>query len=190
MTKYKKALLRSAVILMILALSVGLGFAYQKISDRLDRRSYPREYSEIVTRYSKEYGVPEYVIYATIRSESGFDSGAKSEAGALGLMQIMPATFDWMISMTQEGYETGMLYDPETNIKYGSYYLSYLNLRYNDWDTVFAAYNAGPANVDAWLADPGMSKDGKLVSIPIAETAGYVKKMNEAVEKYKELYYE
>ena len=186
----RTALVRSAIILLILALSVALGFAYQKISDAVDRRNYPREYEDVVKKYSLEYGVPEYVIYAVIRTESGFDSGAKSSAGALGLMQITPTTFDWMLSKTHEGYETGMLYDPDTNIKYGTYLLSYLYLKYNNWENVFAAYNAGDSRVDGWLADPEISKDGKLTDIPIEETKNYVKKVSSAVEKYKELYYD
>ena len=96
--KIKTALRRSAVILIIIALSVAFGFLWQKISDSIDRKNYPRQYEETVTKYSVEYGVPEYVIYAVIRTESGFDSGARSGAGALGLMQIMPDTFDWMLT--------------------------------------------------------------------------------------------
>lgn len=191
LAKYKSALLRSAVIFVILILSVIIGFVYQSISDRADRARYPQEYSDFVTKYSGEYGVPEYIIYASIKTESGFDSGARSEAGALGLMQIMPDTFDWLVSLTQEGYETGMLYDPETNIKYGTYYLSYLYLKYADWETVYAAYNAGPANVDGWLEDPECTdENGGLENIPIKETAKYVKKMTTAVEMYKKLYYD
>lgn len=191
LTKYKSAIIRSAVILVILILSVVIGFVYQTVSDRADRSRYPQQYSEFVTKYSGEYGVPEYVIYATIKTESDFDSGAKSEAGALGLMQIMPDTFDWLVSLTQEGYETGMLYDPETNIKYGTYYLSYLYLKYADWETVFAAYNAGPTNVDSWLEDPECSDgDGGLKDIPIKETEKYVKKMTSATQTYQKLYYD
>ena len=59
--KYKKAILQSAVILVILALSVVIGFLYQVISDRADRAKYPQPYSEYVTKYSTEYGVPEYI---------------------------------------------------------------------------------------------------------------------------------
>ena len=188
--KIKQALTRSAVILVILALAVSIGFAWQKISDSIDRRNYPRQYEDIVTKYSLEYGVPEYIIYAVIRTESGFDSSAKSGAGALGLMQIMPTTFDWILTQTHDGYEIGMLYDPDTNIKYGTFLLSYLHLRYDSWESAYAAYNAGSGRVDGWLDDPAVSKDGKLVDIPIGETRNYVKKVAAAAEKYKELYYE
>ena len=191
LTKYKNAALRSAVILVILVLSVIVGFVYQAVSDRAERARYPRQYSEFVEKYSGEYGVPEYVIDATVKVESGFDSGAKSEAGALGLMQIMPDTFDWLVSLTQDGYETGMLYDPETNIKYGTYYLSYLYLKYSDWETAFAAYNAGPANVDGWLENPEYcDENGGLEKIPIDETAKYVKKVSSASKVYQKLYYD
>jgi len=105
-------------------------------------------------------------------------------------MQIMPDTFEWLVSLTKDGYEKGMLYDPETNIKYGTYYLSYLYLKYNDWKTVYAAYNAGPSAVDEWLAKPEYTDDaGKLKKIPFAETEKYVKKVSGAVTMYQKLYY-
>lgn len=188
--KIKTALQRSAVILVIIALSVAFGFLWQKISDSIDRKNYPRQYEETVTKYSVEYGVPEYVIYAVIRTESGFDSGARSSAGALGLMQIMPDTFDWMLTRTHDGYESGMLYDPDTNIKYGTYLLSYLYLKYNNWENVYAAYNAGYARVDGWLSEAGKEPNEKLGDIPIDETRNYVKKVAAAADKYKSLYYD
>lgn len=187
--KLKQALKRSAVILIILGLSFAIGFAWQKIGDGIDRKNYPRQYEDMVTKYSVEFGVPEYIIYAVIRTESNFDSSAKSGAGALGLMQIMPETFDWLLTQTHDGYELGMLYDPDTNIKYGTKLLSWLHLRYDNWDCVYAAYNAGFGRVDKWLEDPEVSTDGKLTDIPIEETRNYVKKVSSSAEKYKELYY-
>ncbi len=189
--KYKKALVRSAVIISILLLSVLTGFLFQFIWDKVDRANYPRDYSEYVEQYARQYGVPEAVVYAVIKTESSFSSGAVSDAGAVGLMQIMPDTFNWLMTMTKESLEAGMLYDPATNIKYGTYYLSYLYLRYNSWDEVFAAYNAGHGNVDEWLEDEQYTnKDGKLSHIPFEETKNYVKKVNNAIDVYKRLYYE
>ena len=125
-----------------------------------------------------------------IKTESDFDSGAQSNAGAHGLMQIMPDTFDWLVSITQDGYEQGMMFDPDTNIRYGTYYLSYLYLRYSDWRTVFAAYNAGPNTVDEWLTDKSLTdENGKLKKIPYDETDAYAAKLTEAVEAYRRLYY-
>ena len=189
--KYKKALIRSGVLVSILVLSVLTGFLFQFIWDKVDRANYPREYSEYVEQYAGQYGVPEPVVYAVIKTESDFSSGAVSDAGAVGLMQIMPETFNWLMTMTQESLEAGMLYDPGTNIKYGTYYLSYLYLRYGSWNEVFAAYNAGHANVDDWLENTEyVDENGKLVQIPYEETKNYVKKVTHAIDVYKRLYYE
>lgn len=188
--KYKKALWRSVVIITILVLSVLCGLLFDFLYDKYERNAYPREYKDYVEKYASEYGVPEYMVYAVIKTESDFQSGAVSEAGAVGLMQMMPDTFNWLTTITKENHNKGMLYDPETNIKYGTYYLSYLYLKYGSWDTVYAAYNAGEGNVDKWLGDK-LDADGtkKLDSIPFEETEAYVKKVNKAAEIYDRLYY-
>ena len=158
--------------------------------DKYERSAYPKQYEEYVEKYASDYGVPEYLVYAVIKTESDFQSGAVSEAGAVGLMQMMPDTFNWLTTLTKEKLDTGLLYDPETNIKYGTYYLSYLYLKYGSWDTVYAAYNAGEGNVDKWLGD-ALEVDGakKLESIPFEETENYVKRVNKAAEIYDRLYY-
>ena len=69
------------------------------------------------------------------------------------------------------------------------YLLSYLYSEFGDWDTVFAAYNAGIGSVKLWLADESISENGKLKNIPYKETADYVEKVNKAAEKYKQLYF-
>ena len=116
--KLKNALLRSIAVILIVSLSVASGIWISNILDRMDRTSHPRpdEYSGYVTRYSAAYGVPEHIIYAVIKTESDFDSSALSPDGAIGLMQIMPETFAWLTDLLDESYESGMLYDPETNI--------------------------------------------------------------------------
>ncbi|MBE6708178.1 MAG: lytic transglycosylase domain-containing protein [Ruminococcaceae bacterium] len=188
--KHKNAVRRSAVILSILALSVLIGFLYQFIWDRIDRSNYPREYNKFVERYSEEYGVPEYIIYSTIKVESNFNSSAESSAGAIGLMQLMPETFKYLMAEMKEDYKADLIYGPETNIRYGTYYLSKLYLKYGKWDTVFAAYNGGETNVDGWLKDKEYSSDGRtLENIPFKETEKYVAKMNRAIEVYMRLYY-
>jgi soluble lytic murein transglycosylase len=188
--RLKAAMKRSAVIVTILALAVAIGFAYQAVWDKIDRSRYCREYSEYVEKYSEEYVVPEYIVYAVIKTESNFESNAVSSAGAVGLMQLMPDTFATLVAQTKDGYSEGMLYDPETNIKYGVYYIAQLFAKYGNWDTAFAAYNAGPGNVDSWLSDPQcVDENGKLENIPYEETEKYVKKVNNAIDAYKRLYY-
>lgn len=186
----KKSIHASAVILVILVLSVVCGLLYQLIWDAVDRGRYPQDYSEYVTKYAAEYGVPEYIVYAVIKVESDYASNAVSSAGAVGLMQLTPDTFDWISVLMKRTADHGMLYDPETNIEYGTYLLSYLYMRYNRWDTVFAAYNAGMTRTDGWLADPQYTDgEGRLTKIPIKETDKYIDRVNDAIDVYKRLYY-
>ena len=181
------------VILVTLVISIVFGFLFDFICTRIELSIYPKpsEYQSFVAEYSEKYRVPENIVYAVIKVESKFDSSAESSVGALGLMQIMPDTFSWLTNdRLGDRFSVGMLYDPETNIKYGVYYLSWLYDRYADWDITLAAYNAGPGNVDKWLEDPTVSdlETGKLINIPFKETREYVKKVNKALEKYESLY--
>lgn len=185
MNKFIKSL---TVIFVIAALSILCGLAAAHFADRLDRARYPQKYTDIVEKYADVYKVPRDICYAVIRTESGFDPTAVSSAGAVGLMQMMPATFADLTARTGENYETGMLYDPDTSIRYGVYYLSMLYARYGVWDTAFAAYNCGMGRVDGWIAEGKVDENGKLTGIPLEETANYVTRVNRAIEKYEKLY--
>ncbi len=158
--------------------------------ETIQKRLYPREFSEYVTKYSAEYEVPEALVYAVIHTESNFNPNARSHAGAIGLMQLVPDTLDWLSRLLDEEAPTGEITDPETNIKYGTYYLRHLYDRFGSWDTALAAYNAGHGRVGNWLIDSRYSDDGvNLKNIPIEETRNYVNKVNERLEHYKRLYY-
>lgn len=187
----RTALIRTVILLLIVGLSLGIGFGIDAICDRIDRKTHPLKYMDFVEKYSEEYSVPKSVILGVIKCESDFQSNAVSKAGAVGLMQIMPATFTWLSSdKLGENYDVGMLYDPETNIKYGTYYLSYLFLEFGDWETVYAAYNCGPNKVKEWQTDEEYSTDGgKLQKIPIKETKSYVSKVKKAEALYTKLYF-
>ncbi len=186
------------IVLVVLIIAVIFGFLFDLICTGIEKAIYPKpkEYVSLVEKYSEEYGVPEDLIYAVIKTESSFDSSAVSSKGAIGLMQMMPATFEWLTrDILRDHHGVGMLYDPETNIKYGTYYLSRLYNRFGDWDTALAAYNGGEGNVSDWLSDSRYSKDGnKLIidNIPkeFSETENYVKKVNRAKDKYQKLYTE
>ena len=133
-----------------------------------------------------------YIIFAVIDVESDFKPYYTSEAGARGLMQMVPDTFEWLTSAEHLGEDLSPdeLYEPEVNIKYGTYYLSYLFEKFHDWNTVFAAYNAGEGNVAKWLEDDEYTDEsGKLTHIPFKETRAHVKKINEAIDYYKNTYY-
>ena len=181
---------RAAVIAVLAAVAIAVGFLSDFIITAFEKNAYPRDYAEYVSVYAEAYGVPETLVYAVIRVESEFDSGAVSSAGAVGLMQMMPDTFTWLTDeILFDHLDTGMLYDPETNVKYGTYYLSRLYDRYGDWELALAAYNGGSGNVDKWLADTEYADgEGGLKEIPFRETRRYVKKVIKTQKTYERLY--
>ncbi len=185
-----------SVVLIVIAVAVIFGLLFDFICTKIEHALYPRpeEYRAYVEQYAHEYGVPEELVYAVIRTESSFDSSAVSSKGAVGLMQMMPSTFEWITNdLLHEYHDVGMLYAPETNIKYGTYYLCRLYARFGDWNTAIAAYNGGEGNVSEWLTDKRYSDDGKKLNIDkipknFKETKNYVKKVNKALNMYRELY--
>jgi soluble lytic murein transglycosylase len=156
----------------------------------LEHWAYPVKFEEIVQQKSEEYGVPLSVIYAVIRTESGFDPEAESWAGARGLMQITKDAHDWMDYYRGESFGTwDEILDPEVNISYGVWLLSYSYEKFGNWETVFAAYNAGINAVAKWLENPEYSADGiTLLKIPYEETSNYVEKVSAYREGYKNAY--
>ena len=188
--RFKSAAQRSAVIITIIILSALIGYIYQFIGHRMDLRNHPQEYTEFVAKYSYEYGVPEYIIYGLILTESGFQSNMLSEDGKIGLMQISPDVYKMMQALTKESAESGILYDPETNIRYGVYRLSYLFTEYSRWKTVIAIYLSDEDTVNIWLENPAYTDDnGNLVKIPDPYLDAKVKQIEEAAEMYRKLYY-
>ncbi len=188
--KLRSTIVRSVVIVVILCLSLAIGFVYQTIWHKIDLNNHPRDFSEYVTKYAEEYGVPEYILYAVIKTESDFESNKLSENGEVGLMQISPETFSWLLTLTKESLDPGILYDPETNIRYGAYMLSYLYTEYSRWNTVFAIKEAGQTTVDAWMYDRNLTDElGNLVKFPDEATEAYVDRINETMEIYRRLYY-
>ncbi len=181
---------KGVMIALIAVLAIGLGFLTDFIITCFEKNAYPRGYAEYAEVYAERYGVPESLVFAVIRTESDFDSGAVSGAGAVGLMQMMPDTFGWLTDeVLFEHLENGMLYDPETNIRYGTYYLSYLYDRYGDWELALAAYNGGPGNVDEWLEnDRYTDGEGGLKRIPFKETRQFVNRVTDARDMYERLY--
>lgn len=153
------------------------------------KSTMPLEYEKFVQKYAKEYRVDEALVFAVIKTESGFDPNAISSADARGLMQITPDTFEWLQTKTGEKHELQKLFDPETCIKYGAFFLGMLLEEFKNEDTALAAYNAGRTRVSTWLQDDALTDDGvTLKYIPYSETRYYVKKVNTALEWYRKLY--
>jgi soluble lytic murein transglycosylase len=138
---------------------------------------YPLHYSSIVRGHAANYDIDPALLAAVIEQESKFRADAKSSAGAIGLMQLLPDTAKGIAIHTGGSkFVLSDLYDPEINVRYGAWYLHHLMLRYGDEKTALAAYNAGQQNVDRWRAE------GKGIEFP--ETRAYVDK----VERLKGIY--
>ena len=157
---------------------------------------YPIKYESYVEKAAKDYNVDICLVYGVIRNESNFNPDVVSNAGAIGLMQIMPDTFTWLQNY-RENFEpkkildSDKLYDPKINIDYGTYYLRYLLDKYDgDKSLVICAYNAGYGNVDSWIED-GTIPNGDVSpsDVPFSETSNYLAKVTESTEMYRELYF-
>lgn len=179
--------IKALIKFVLLALVIILVFNHDAVLEVI----YPLKYESYIIKYSKEYDVDPNLVAAVIKAESKFKNDALSHRGAYGLMQIMPDTADWIASQIGMGEITyDRLYDPETNIKMGCWYLNNLSYEFNgDLDLMMAAYNGGRGNVQKWLKDDNYSKDGEnLHVIPFKETDKYVKKVNKNYNMYKKLY--
>ena len=132
------------------------------------------------------------MVHAIARQESQFDRAAVSRAGARGLMQLMPGTARETSVKIGASYELGNLTsDTQYNIRLGSWYFARLMDRYSgSYPLAVAAYNAGPGNVNKWLAANGDPRTGSIdilqwiEAIPIAETRGYVQRVLENAVVY------
>lgn len=182
-----KRIFNTKAVLILLAAAIVLGIFGDLILSGIERLIYPHGYGEAVEKYADKYGVPKELIFAVIKAESNFESSAKSSAGAIGLMQIMPSTHEWLAGKLGEPALTALLYDPDTNIKYGAYYLKYLYSRFGSWEKAIIAYNWGEGNFSNFLEKEGYT-EGKYNTIPVRETRNYVKRVLSYWEAYNELY--
>ena len=189
-----RAVLKLIQVLTIAVLVLGIGGL--GVWMLLERRpemtitTYPVEYEELIRQYAAENEIPPAYVAAVILAESSYRPEAVSQVNAQGLMQILPSTAEWIAGKFDESYMEGCLFDPETNIKYGCWYLGFL-MRRNDGSMrcSSAAYHAGQGTVDKWLADPAYSSDGKTLDKIASDATGtYVERVLKYYEKYEEIY--
>lgn len=158
-----------------------------------ERASHPLYYADLINRYAAQNELDPALVSAIILCESSFDPSAESRLGARGLMQLMEPTAEWAADKLDEedGYTFDKLYDPETNVRFGTWYLGYLSRRFDgDMLKVVCAYHAGQGNVDAWLENPKYSADGKtLQTVPEGGTATYAQRVMKAYEIYRKYYF-
>ncbi len=164
-----------------------------ELSADFRRMLHPIPHPYKVLQHAATYDLPPHLVYAMIRQESMFEPDARSHVGATGLMQLMPATAEWVArQMEVPRYEHDMLLDPETNIAFGTWYASSLmDASGGNALRMLAAYNAGPRNAHRWFDREGEANTiiDLVDGIDYRETRNYVHRIVEGSHVYHDLYF-
>lgn len=194
------ALALALILLIVGSVSITKTYlAHQEERRRLEaeaaeRAQHPLYYADTITAYADAQGLDPALVAAVILCESSYDPKAESRLGARGLMQLMPDTAEWVAhKLGEDGadYSFDKLYDPQTNIRFGTWYLGYLSRRFDgDATKIVCAYHAGQGNVDSWLKNPQYSSDGVTLDIiPTKDTATYASRVLRARDIYRKYYF-
>jgi soluble lytic murein transglycosylase len=174
---------RRVVPIAILVVLVAAGLVYFRNGQPawFERIRYPLHYEQIVRGHARNYDLDPALLAAVIYQESKFRADAKSSSGAIGLMQLRPQTAEGIAIRTGgTHFRVADLYNPEINVRYGSWYLRHLLDKYGDEKDALAAYNAGQHNVDKWRSE------GKGIQFP--ETRAYVDRVEHLKHVYARAY--
>jgi soluble lytic murein transglycosylase len=148
---------------------------------------YPFAYRDVVESVSAKYSVDPLLVLSIAREESRFDTEARSPAGAIGLMQLMPNTasrLDGKLKLNIKGPHD--LLDVKNNLQIGAYYLNHLVKEFGSYPYAIAAYNAGEEIVKKWIQRGNYrSADEFIEDIPYEETRNYVKRVIATFFEYK-----
>jgi soluble lytic murein transglycosylase len=168
-------------VAVVAALAISFGTIHFAQPAWYERLWHPLRYQEIVLGHAKHYRLEPSLLAAVIYQESKFNADAKSDRGAIGLMQLLPDTAKGIAARTGGAkFRVEDLYNPEINVRYGAWYLRHLLDRYASERTALAAYNAGQANVDDWR------KRG--VGIQFDETREFVDHVESLKKTYRHAY--
>lgn len=183
MRKFLKFILVFLLLIFILAIL----FKVFNVDKYILKSLYPKKYEEYVITSAQDFNIDENLIFAIIKNESNFENKISSSKGAQGLMQLMETT---AVEVAESiGISEYDISNPEINIKLGTSYYAYLYSKYKNDGLALAAYNAGSGNVDKWIANGILQKDGSdLENIPFKETNMYVRKVLQTEEIYEYLY--
>ena len=173
---------RFASLSIVVAAAVALGGWFLLAPpDIVQRQRYPLRYRAIVTGHARNYRLDPALLAAVIYQESKFDADARSDRGAIGLMQLLPDTAKGIAERTGGSkFRVSDLYDPELNVRYGAWYLRHLLDKYGSERTALAAYNAGQHTVDAWRA--------RGIPIQFDETRAFVDRVESLKATYRHAY--
>ncbi|MFC0329113.1 lytic transglycosylase domain-containing protein [Paenibacillus sepulcri] len=184
----RKIFKKRVLLLLIIAVLVLL---YLK-SDWMNRWMYPIHYQSDIKISSVNYGLDPHLVAAIIRVETNFSNNKVSKKGAIGMMQLMPETADWIVQKGKFSNVTqaAIASRADISIEIGSWYLNSLLQQFKgNTYAVVAAYNAGPGTVNRWMSEG--TWDGKLETVdklPYGETRHYVQRVIYYYNKYKKLY--
>ena len=174
---------------------INLGWEIRRDGGPWDRQLlrvvYPFPYRELVVREAREWGVDPVMFAALIRQESAFKADIRSDAGAVGLMQVMPPPGKALArAHGPEGFQEINLETPEVNLHLGAAFFVDMSRRYDgDLPLVLSAYNAGPTRATRWRRYPEASDPLRFTErIPFDETRGYVKNVRRNLGVYQVLY--
>lgn len=178
--------------LCLIPVAIGIGFGSVALFRVYERHKYPLYSAGSVDALCSRYGIPQSCVYAVMYEESGFSSNA-SDGTRIGLMGLSRDRFAWIgENLLHETRDPGLLFDPDTNLRYGCAYLAYLFDRYLLWDTVYAAYRCGTDTVDGWLENEKLTDSFgalRVSGIPDADVRSYVKNVLKTADKYQQLYH-
>ena len=186
-------LLTGAIIISLNAYLVSAETAKRNEHERLVN-NHPLYYKNSIVQTALRYNLQPAYVSAIIKCESSFKADAVSSVGALGLMQLMPDTADWISTKLNDSlYAFDRMAEPETNMEYGCWYLNFLsNMFGGDPLLTTAAYHTGQGQVRNWLADKSISSDGYKINIenmPDGPTKQYVRRVIDAYAVYNALYF-
>ncbi len=177
---------RLVIVGVVAGLAV-VAFLFLRGPDIWQRWYYQLDYRSEIADSAARHRVSPFLVAAVIETESDWDAGARSSAGAVGLMQVLPSTAEELARrglVDAEKFAPDALDDPATGIEYGSAYLRYLVERYHEIEVALAAYNAGPGNADQWSAKGGDIRE----QIEFPATKHFVLKVSRGKDRYEALY--
>lgn len=176
-------------IICVLVIAAMLATIFVGVPTVLKTR-FKLDHKDWIQQCANEFELDPNLVCALIFTESGFRPAAKSRAGAVGMMQIMPATGQEIAEdLGVEDYSEDSLLDIQLNIRFGCYYFKKMTNRFdgNVW-AAMAAYNAGPTKAQEWIDKYGLNEQGKISIITYPETENYVVKVGRAWDIYTMLY--
>jgi soluble lytic murein transglycosylase len=187
--KRRRRLVRLVVygaVLVAIAITVALILTGRAVVPVVSEKLYPIHYRPEIAQAAGQYGLNPYLVAAVVKTESDYNPVAVSKAGAVGLMQLMPDTAQWMSQQSSwQGGVNPNPNDPQQNLDLGACYLLFLLGIFGGKTTpTLAAYNAGQGTVQAWVDAAGGLESFDLTDIEYSETRGFVQR----VEHYRDLY--